>query len=269
MDTFAKYILEEKKLGSKMEIVYYLAKKEKIFFDKTVILKTELLRMFLNYIDLEVDENMLLTASLLASCKKIEISDDLEKVKAFSKEGAKYLYELGFDEKFCNICEGINRYTKKEAREKESDVLELVEQFGGMIIDRPERIGMKPDEALVILEHRNLKNEYNRYLQSFIDFINDLEKMKIKQDKERTPIELLIKLYKEIKNEKNYITAVIYEYEPLVDKVICEAKEESCKVSQNHQELEKGNPNRSLFSEETTKKIIGNLIEKNEKKEGI
>ena len=31
MDTFAEYILNEKNLGSKMEIVYYLAKKEKTF----------------------------------------------------------------------------------------------------------------------------------------------------------------------------------------------------------------------------------------------
>ena len=49
METFADYILEEKDLASKMEIVYYLAKKTRIFFDKSVIFKTELARMFLNY----------------------------------------------------------------------------------------------------------------------------------------------------------------------------------------------------------------------------
>ena len=36
-------------------------------------------------------------------------------------------------------------------------LLELVDQFGGMLLDRPERIGFQPDEALVLLEHRNLK----------------------------------------------------------------------------------------------------------------
>ncbi len=263
METFAQYILNEKALGSKMEIVYYLAKKEKIFFDKSVIFKTELLRMFLNNLELGLDKNILLTANLLASCKKIEVSDDLEKIKAFSKVGAEYLYSIGFDEKFCKICEGINRYTKQEKREKESDVLELIDQFGGMILDRPERIGMKPDEALVILEHRNLKGQFNRYLQSFIDFINEIEQITIKQDRERTPIELLLKLYKETANEKRYITAVIYEYEQLVDEAFCKAREgKNCEIRKNMLELEKGNPNRSLFSEETTQKIIGKLIEK-------
>ena len=132
-----------------------------------------------------------------------------------------------------------------------------------MIIDRPERIGMKPDEAMVILEHRNLKGEFNRYLQSFINFINDLEQIKIKQDRERTPIELLIKLYKGAKDEKRYISAVIYEYEQVVDEAICNAKEgEICRIRKNTQELEKGNPNRPLFSEETTRKIIGKLVDK-------
>ena len=34
METFADYILSEEDLAAKMEIVYYLAKKRKIFFDK-------------------------------------------------------------------------------------------------------------------------------------------------------------------------------------------------------------------------------------------
>ncbi len=52
MDTFADYILNEKNLGSKMEIVYYLAKKENVFFEKSVIFKTEILRLFSNSVDL-------------------------------------------------------------------------------------------------------------------------------------------------------------------------------------------------------------------------
>ena len=35
METFADYILNEKNPGSKMEITYYLAKKENIFFEKS------------------------------------------------------------------------------------------------------------------------------------------------------------------------------------------------------------------------------------------
>ena len=33
------------------------------------------------------------------------------------------------------------------------------------------------------------------------------------------------------------------------------------------QKLEEGNPNRSLFSEETTRKVIGKLIEENKQNE--
>ena len=71
METFADYILNEKNPGSKMEITYYLAKKENIFFEKSVIFKTEIMRLFLNTVNLEVDNNLLITASLLASCKKM------------------------------------------------------------------------------------------------------------------------------------------------------------------------------------------------------
>ena len=118
MQTFAEYILSEKNLGSKMEIVYYLAKKEKIFFDKSVIFKTEILRIFANNIETGLDMNLLLTAMLLASCKKIGVSTNQEKIKSFSKEGAEYLYTIGFDKRFCKICEGINRYSEQENREK-------------------------------------------------------------------------------------------------------------------------------------------------------
>ena len=37
METFADYILSEKDYIKKMEIVYYLKKRENIFFDNTVI----------------------------------------------------------------------------------------------------------------------------------------------------------------------------------------------------------------------------------------
>ena len=46
-----------------------------------------------------------------------------------------------------------------------------------MLLDRPERIGFKPDEALVLLEHRNLKGEYNRYLDTFMNFVDFIEKL--------------------------------------------------------------------------------------------
>ncbi len=178
--TFAEYILSEKDWIRKMEIMYYLNKRGNIFFDNSVVFKTELLKLFLdNTPNLKFDNNMLITACLLCNCKKIDNFTDMNKVRTYAKEGAEYLQTLGFDKRFCRICEQINRYSGSEPREPEADVLELIDQFGGMLLDRPERIGMKVDEALVLLEYRNLKGKDNRYLQVFKDFVNRMEAIKI------------------------------------------------------------------------------------------
>ena len=178
--TFAEYILFEKDWIRKMEIMYYLNKRGNIFFDNSVVFKTELLKLFLdNTPNLKFDNNMLITACLLCNCKKIDNFTDMNKVRTYAKEGAEYLQTLGFDKRFCRICEQINRYSGSEPREPEADVLELIDQFGGMLLDRPERIGMKVDEALVLLEYRNLKGKDNRYLQVFKDFVNRMEAIKI------------------------------------------------------------------------------------------
>lgn len=177
--TFADYILSEHDWIKKMEIMYYLNKRGNIFFDNSVVFKTELLKLFLDNTDLGFDENMLITASLLCNCKKVDNFSDMNRIKTYAKEGAEYLSTLGFDEKFCKICEQINRYSNSEPREPEADVLELIDQFGGMLLDRPERIGFKVDEALVLLEFRNLKGKENRYLEVFKDFVNRMEAVKI------------------------------------------------------------------------------------------
>ena len=252
MDSFAEYILNEPDLASKMEIVYYLSKKTNIFFDKTVIFKTEILRLFLNYSKIEVDNNLILTASLLCNCKKIDNAQDLDRVHTYAKDGADYLSTLGFGKRFCKICEQINRYSGSNPREKESDILELVDQFGGMLLDRPERIGFKPDEALVLLEHRNLKDLYNRYLTVFIDFVNYMETIQIHSLVNMTAFRRLSKILYESDGIANYIKNIIWEYEPQVDKLINE--------NLSHEILENvENPNRPLFSQETTKKIMSHL----------
>lgn len=178
-DTFADYILSEKDWIKKMEIMFYLSKKEKIFFDNSVIFKTELLKLFIDNTDLGLDENLLITACLLCDCKKTNDFMSKEQIESFAKDGADYLSTVGFDKKFCEICEQVNRYSKKEPRHPEADVIELVDQFGGMLLDRPERIGFKVDEALVLLEFRNLKGKNNRYLDIFKDFVNRMEKIKV------------------------------------------------------------------------------------------
>ena len=197
MDTFASYILEEEDLSAKLEIAYYLSKKIRIFFDKSIVFKTEIARMFIDYMKIDVDRNLVLTACLLCNCKKVNDAQDIKKVHTYAKEGAEYLLTLGFDNRFCKICEEINRYSQSNPREKESDILELVDQFGGMLLDRPERIGFKPDEAMVLLEHRNLKDYYNRYLHTFNDFVNIMEQIELNEMTTMKSLRRLVKIYNE------------------------------------------------------------------------
>ena len=172
METFADYILSEKDWIKKMEIMHYLQLKTGIFFDKSVIFKTYLAKLFLENTDIDLDENLVLTACLLCNCKKGKGPQDLEKIKTYAKEGAEYLSKLGFSNRFCKICEEVNRYSGNAIREKESDVLELVDNFGGMLLDRPERVAFPIEEAHILLESRNLKNCNNVYLNDFKQFIN-------------------------------------------------------------------------------------------------
>lgn len=257
MDTFADYILKEEELDSKMEITYYLSKKEKVFFDKSVVFKTEIARLFLNYAKIEVDKNWVLTACLLCNCKKVNNAQDIDKIRNYAKEGADYLRKIGFDSKFCKVCEEINRYSQSMPRERESDILELVDQFGAMLLDRPERIGFKPDEALVLLEHRNLKDQYNRYLQTFIEFVNFLEKIQISDRTNMTALRRLLKIHNETDELTKFIKKIVYEFEPKIDKLIAEQNAEI--AEEMFQKVE--GVNRPLFSEETTRKIMAHIQE--------
>lgn len=178
METFADYILNEKSFDKKLAIMYFLEKKADIYFNKSVILKTVMAKLFIEMEEIDVDENLVVTACLLCGCKKVDGPQNLDKIKSYAKEGADYLATLGFSKRFCKICEEQNRYSGSEPREKESDILELVDQFGGMVLDRPERKGFKVDEALVLLEYRNLREKDNRYMKQFINFISRLEEIK-------------------------------------------------------------------------------------------
>lgn len=258
MDTFAEYILNEKDLAAKMEIVYYLSKKENIFFDKTVIVKTELARLFLKYNKLELDENTILTACLLCNCKKVENVRDLNQIKNYAKEGAKYLQTLGFNEKFCKICEEVNRYNGNKTREKESDILELVEQFGGMLLDRPERIGFEPDEAIVLLIHRNLKGQYNRYMEIFSDFIKMLNEIDMGEFVEIKSLRKLTKLFNETEELIEFIKKIANQYEPQID-TLMDKKYNKIKKEMFEETIRN---NRPLFTEETTRKILNDIEER-------
>lgn len=257
METFAEYILNEEDLFSKMEITYYLAQKTRIFFDKSVVFKTEMARMFIDYMKIDVDKNWVLTACLLSNCKKIDNAQDLEKIHTYAKRGAEYLSGLGFSAKFCKMCEEINRYSNSNPRERESDILELVDQFGGMLLDRPERIGLNTDEALVLLEHRNLKDQYNRFLYTFEEFIKEMEAIEINDIAPINSLKLLVKIYRESEDVKAFIKSVCNEYEPKVDEAMAKHDNEI-----KRQLLQR--TNRPLFSEETTKKILAHIANQSE-----
>ena len=185
METFADYLLKETDLVNKMDILNRLQRllKERkgitIYFNNTVIFKTEIARMFIDYSNLDVDRNLVLTACLLCNCKKIDGPQSLESLHSYAKNGADFLATLGFDKRFCKICEEVNRYSGSEPREPESDILELVDNFGGMLLDRPERAGYTPENALIQLEESNLRGKENIYLEQFKTFVEQMQEVEV------------------------------------------------------------------------------------------
>ena len=256
METFAEYILSEENLVSKIEIAYYLSKKTGIFFDKSVLFKTEIARQFIEYMKLDVDENLVLTASLLCNCKKVDNAQKLGMIKTYALDGALYLRELGFEKRFCKICEEVNRYSESNPRERESDILELADQFGGMLLSRPERIGMDTEEAMVLLQHRNLKDVYNRFLNTFLEYVQEMDEIELQDETKITPFRKLVKIENETKDLKEFITKIAYEYGPEVDNMMIERRKQSGKAILN---VDNHNPNRALFSQETTQKILKHI----------
>ena len=64
-------------------------------------------------------------------------------------------------------------------REEESDILELVDQFGGLLLNRTDRLAYDVDEALEILTVKNMDGVNNRYLSIFQEFVDIMEDIKI------------------------------------------------------------------------------------------
>ena len=171
-DSISDYILSEKELCKKIEILTYLKRKKDIFFDNSVIFKALIVKYFIETMEIDVDLNLVVTAMLLCQCKKINNAQDIKKIESYAKDSADFLESLGFDHEFCVLCEQHNRYSNNYPRKKESDILEIADQFGGMLLDRPERIAFPIEEALILLESRNLKGSNNVYLDEFKKFIN-------------------------------------------------------------------------------------------------
>ncbi len=76
---------------------------------------------------------------------------------------------------------------------------------------------------------------------------------------EISPLNLLVNIQRS-RRCKKFITEVVYEYEMKVDENIRQQCGEFLKLAKNLSKLEE-NPNRPLFSEETTRKVIGELVD--------
>ena len=240
MEDFAMYILNEKDYFQKMIIAYYMAQKTGNYFDKSIVLRAEITRMFLNYTGLDVDKNKVLTAVLLCNCKKINNSQKLGKLETYAKEGAEYLSTLGFDKDFCTICEGLNRYSGIKRRKKESDILELVDQFSGLILKRPERDAFTPEEALIILKERNLKNLKNRYLEDFIIFVNAMNDVYIHDTVDVPVIRKLAFLTEREKDVKSFVAKLGNKYSEEIDQLMrVDIKDKAEKFLYSNNETEK------------------------------
>ena len=282
MEDFATYILEEKNVAEKMIIAYYLSKKAGIYFDKSIILKTEIAKLFIEYMELNVDENEVLTAMLLCNCKKVENAQKIGKLESYAKEGAEYLSTLGFSKRFCKICEELNRYSKSTPREKESDILEVVDQFTGLILKRVERDAFTTEEALVVLRERNLKYSDNRYLDLFETFINELEKITIRDIIEVPIIKKLVHLHNKEANVMAYIVALSNVYDEKISVALSKnvkkkvktlnldsTSENTADVQSNMEKMKNlakdhanalNHSSRALFSGDTAQKILNHEL---------
>ena len=175
MKEIGKYILAEKKLLKKIELVYYLKNKKNLFFDNSVLFKLRLADMFIDSLCLDVDKNLVLTACLVYSLNKINTVG--ERIKRKKYEDFMFLQSLGFKKRFCKICVEYNRINESEkyVREKEGDILELIENFCGMLLHREERLAYSVEEAVDLLENKNLVGKENRYLEDFKFFVDVMQ----------------------------------------------------------------------------------------------
>ena len=273
MEDFATYILDENDLAQKMLITYYLSKKTGIYFDKSIVLKTEIAKMFIEYMQINVDENLVLTAMLLCNCKKVENAQKIGKLETYAKEGAEYLSTLGFSKRFCKICEEVNRYSGSEPREKESDILEVIDQFTGLILNRVERDAFTTEEALVVLKERNLKYADNRYIGQFTEFVNELETVTIKETIDVPIIKKLVHLHNKEANVKTFIAAISNNYSEKINEALEKSfKKNARKVFEKEENEENSmktdlermkelasnakNRSRALFSDYTAQKVL-------------
>ena len=177
MQKIARFIYGQKSFMRKVEMVYYLKKLNNLFFDNSVIFKAELARMFIDSMFLDVDKNLVVTSVLVYSLKKVNSPQERSRILTEKQRDKEFLQKLGFTEDFCRVAMEYNRVNEPEGYERtpEGDVLEIVENFGGMLLHREDRLGFAPKEALEILENTTFKNSDNRFFEDFKFFLDVFE----------------------------------------------------------------------------------------------
>lgn len=186
-DTFADYILNEENLEIKMDIIYRLKKLLKdrknitIYFGNSDIFKAEIARMFLKYTDAgkEIDNNLVLTACLLCNCKKPDNIEEIEENENYEEKNADFLFNLGFNKRFCKICKEIKRDNENTQREPEANILELVNDFGNIVFCKSKNQPKTPNQALSEMETSIFAYEQNQYFEDFRNFINTMQEVNI------------------------------------------------------------------------------------------
>ncbi len=183
---FAKTIFRERELIKKVEVVCRYQKSTiDVFFDTTSILKAELTRLFIERMNIEeVKKDQLITACLVYAFKRTNSPKEIERIKREKEEDKEFLKLLGFDNYFCKICSEYNRYNESPnyEREKEGDILELIDKFVGLIMHRPDRLAYPVSEALDLIDMKILANIDNRYKNKFMKFIVSLEEIEVTRD---------------------------------------------------------------------------------------
>lgn len=180
---FADTILNEPELIKKVEIVRRYQKSTiDVFFDTTSILKSEIARLFIEHMNIEsVDKNKVITACLVYAFKRTNSRKEIERIKREKEEDKMFLRTLGFDSDFCKICGEYNRYNEPNdyERENEGDVLELIDKFVGLIMNREDRPAFPVNDAIELLDTKLLNDIDNKYKNKFIQFVNELEKIEV------------------------------------------------------------------------------------------
>lgn len=249
MATFAQYILGETDFIKKIDIMSFLKKKQNIYFNTSVIMKAEIAREFIDIMELDVDRNLVVTACLLYDCLKFDYPQNGTQYNKTPQEYIDYLRLLGFSDRFCKICiehtrNGLNPNTP---REKESDILELIDQFGGLLLHRSDRLAYDVDEALEILVTKNMNGIDNKYLETFQEFVDIMEDIQV------CMLGLLSRVQKDLncvaRNDISDAVRELYNINERNEKAFAKRKEELHYGGDLMSELKKARAKLKLFEE--------------------